>query len=616
MSADLFAEFNNSSSSTPPPSAPAAHQFGELPKPQTQPLSWSQDALNFSASSSNAVSHFQPAPHVPSHEGAATSMSGWGQPPRHSSQLPTAAHQDLGEDDGWGDFETAEPSAAAEASTAPKFQAGGAASSVDGWGSNATLGSNALAHDKDLVQHSATNILGGNLVDWDIKGALPDPKPQPTWSSPKTTKLVEKKAPGNSSSVLFDAEDFELQGGEEDDGDFDEFGDFESVQLSARAQPAPTAATGLAASIDLLGLDDAPESSFQTDAKKDQPKPAAAATTALSFGSIASNQSEAQAWPAASTSSMTDQSRAAGSDKSKSCPVPSHQKPKSSVVSKSLLKKTSPKPAPPKKVDADDDEWAAWDDFSGHSNNVKSSQTTTQVTAGAEDWGCDADEDKKGLAAKIDDSGPPPINVPPPSVLLSAFPELFNSGNALFKPIANQTASIKQQVLSNPRTLQFLEGYILLATTAARVIAGRKHRWHRDKMLAKSMSISTAGSKGMKLAGVDKTQSKREDREAGDVIDAWREHVGRLRSAVAAANSTCNATLRVPELAENMQVQTAKMVPTAPKACIICGLKREERVGKVDFDVEDSFGEWWVDHWGHRACKNFWLQHEQRLRQR
>ncbi|KAJ3502922.1 hypothetical protein NM208_g16619 [Fusarium decemcellulare] len=33
------------------------------------------------------------------------------------------------------------------------------------------------------------------------------------------------------------------------------------------------------------------------------------------------------------------------------------------------------------------------------------------------------------------------------------------------------------------------------------------------------------------------------------------------------------------------------MVPTAPKACIICGLKREERVAKVDYEVEDSFGE-------------------------
>ena len=120
----------------------------------------------------------------------------------------------------------------------------------------------------------------------------------------------------------------------------------------------------------------------------------------------------------------------------------------------------------------------------------------------------------------------------------------------------------------------------------------------------------------MKLAGVDKTQSVREDREAADVVAVWRDRVGRLRSAVAAANSAGRAGLKVPELNETMQVQTAKLAPTGLKACIICGLKREERVSKVDLDIEDSFGEWWVEHWGHRACKNFWTEHEQKLRQR
>jgi len=35
-------------------------------------------------------------------------------------------------------------------------------------------------------------------------------------------------------------------------------------------------------------------------------------------------------------------------------------------------------------------------------------------------------------------------------------------------------------------------------------------------------------------------------------------------------------------------------------------LKRDERVARVEFGVEDSFGEWWVEHWGHRTCRNFW----------
>ncbi len=170
-----------------------------------------------------------------------------------------------------------------------------------------------------------------------------------------------------------------------------------------------------------------------------------------------------------------------------------------------------------------------------------------------------------------------------------------------------------------PRFTTFLRGYLILAVVAARIIAGRKIRWHRDKFLSQSMSISAAGSKGMKLAGVDKTQTTREDREAADVVSNWKSQVGRLRSAVVSANSTKKsggAQLKIPEISDTMQVQTARDVPTAPNACVICGLKRNERLSKVDHEVEDSFGEWWVEHWGHVACKRFWLQHENTLRQR
>jgi hypothetical protein len=74
--------------------------------------------------------------------------------------------------------------------------------------------------------------------------------------------------------------------------------------------------------------------------------------------------------------------------------------------------------------------------------------------------------------------------------------------------------------------------------------------------------------------------------------------------------------LRVPEVAVGLAVSTAKGVPTAPRACVVCGLKRDERVAKVDGEVEDSFGEWWVEFWGHRECRNFWVGHERELRQR
>ncbi|EMR65409.1 putative serine threonine-protein kinase ppk6 protein [Eutypa lata UCREL1] len=214
----------------------------------------------------------------------------------------------------------------------------------------------------------------------------------------------------------------------------------------------------------------------------------------------------------------------------------------------------------------------------------------------------------------------PPTNIPPPSILLSIFPELFSKANqSLYQPVSGQSFSIKKRILSDPKTIEFLKGYLVLTTVTARVIAGRRLRWHRDKFLSQRMSISTAGSKGMKLASVDKAETAREDREATDVVAAWNEQVGRLRSAVAAANSSLKTSadhLKIPDIKETMQVQTAKVVPTAPKACLICGLKRDERIAKVDYEVEDSFGEWWADHWGHASCKRFWLQHETALRQR
>lgn len=123
----------------------------------------------------------------------------------------------------------------------------------------------------------------------------------------------------------------------------------------------------------------------------------------------------------------------------------------------------------------------------------------------------------------------------------------------------------------------------------------------------------------MKLTGVDKAEVTREDREAADVVRVWKEQLGRLRSAVAVANGAIKDSashLAIPDIGDNMQVKTEQGGLTAPKQCVICGLKREERVVRVDVGVEDSFGEWWVEHWGHRSCRNFWLEHEGKLKHR
>lgn len=221
-------------------------------------------------------------------------------------------------------------------------------------------------------------------------------------------------------------------------------------------------------------------------------------------------------------------------------------------------------------------------------------------------------------------SAPPPTNIPPPSVLLTVFPQLLDlSQSSLFQPVSSQPFSLKNRILSDPSTINFIKAYILLATVAGRIIAGRKYRWKRDTHLSQAMKIGPAaagGKGGMKLVGVDKAEISREDREANEFIRTWQDQVGRLRSAVAIANSSIRDTsghIMVPEISGTMPVRTATAAEgavTAPKPCFICGLKRDERISKVDVQVEDSFGEWWVEHWGHKACRNFWMEHDSKLK--
>ncbi|KAK5108728.1 hypothetical protein LTR62_007875 [Meristemomyces frigidus] len=204
----------------------------------------------------------------------------------------------------------------------------------------------------------------------------------------------------------------------------------------------------------------------------------------------------------------------------------------------------------------------------------------------------------------------PPPNIPPPSVLLSLFP-------ALLSPPLNP----------NPNSLHTLLSH---ATALAHIIAGRKLRWKRDVHLSQSMRIGPSASSGgsgkggMKLTGVDRGEIAKEDREVLECLRVWKGQVGKLRSAVAAANAALPARQgwlpAVPELAEQLTIRTLKVSEggfTAPAACALCGLRREERVVKVDVAVEDSFGEWWIEGANmHVVCAEFWGEYEGRLRGR
>ncbi|KAG5945374.1 hypothetical protein E4U59_005911 [Claviceps monticola] len=618
MSADLFAEFSNLPPSSTNPQPNSLH--GDERKPQAQDPPRLQNAFSFTtAQGVNSISQQTPA--WSSFQSPSNSMSGWGQSFRQSQptiSAPKPADNDEDDDEAWGDFEAAESSTPSVAFPTANFQAHAPFST--------TLGSNARSFATEPQLSSAKGVLANGLLGFDsaIDQLAQESVPQSSFGESK--RKIVFKATSSDPNVLFDADDFELQDGGEGDEDLDDFGDFEVVKPQSNGTAGPP---GASSAFDLLSLDDPPvqlrqesvsmgdsrafESPLNWKGLPTETKPQNVTQTPSRPGAVTNKRPAAMTSIPSRTPIEDNEWEAWGGSSTEAKPQVITQAPSQPGVTNA--KKQAAPTSVPFQVPVDDDEWTAWDDVpagKGSSDAPPTSQEPDVSNGSGQGWQWDKGE----VSVKTDDNYPPPTNVPPPAILLSSFSELFSSGDVLFKALSGQTANTKQQILSSPKTVTFLQGYMFIATTAARIIAGRKHRWHRDKILAKSMSISAAGSKGMKLAGLDKTQSAREDREAADVVVAWKEYVGRLRSAVAAANSADKASLKVPELTESPQIQTAKIVPTATKPCVICGLKREERVVRVDFDVEDSFGEWWVEYWGHRACKNFWVQHEEKLRQR
>lgn len=219
---------------------------------------------------------------------------------------------------------------------------------------------------------------------------------------------------------------------------------------------------------------------------------------------------------------------------------------------------------------------------------------------------------------------PPPSNVPPPSILLLVIAETFQSLLLELKDIIKLIGSSKEtQSQLDQESMREIIHRISMTRAAARIIAGRKLRWRRDNHLSQSMKIGPANSGragGMKLTGIDKMENRREDGEAEEAVRTWKRHIGTLRAAVAMANSRHpDLNLVLPEIFETMPVRIAKPSEgalVAPKMCFLCGIKREERIEKVDVKVEDSFGEWWIDHWGHVDCKTFWEEHKGSLSHR
>jgi hypothetical protein len=206
-----------------------------------------------------------------------------------------------------------------------------------------------------------------------------------------------------------------------------------------------------------------------------------------------------------------------------------------------------------------------------------------------------------------------PSNIPPPAILLQLLPGAFDE---LRKTVTQQirlNPSFPTHTPQQDVAVKILQVF----TVAARVISGRVLRWKRDVILAQSMRMGPAasggGGRGMKLAAIDKTESLKEDKEAADVVEAWEKSAHLFNSTVSKAG--VQRPLMVLYLSVRPRPAAGVDVLRASHACALCGINRDERV-PAETSVEDSFGEYWIEHWGHRDCRDFWITYKDRLHQR
>lgn len=465
-------------------------------------------------------------------------------------------------DEDFGDFETFE---AIDATPAPF--------------SNISTGFELNHDDLDSRQDFAASDAKSDFVtESKIKTSTED-----TWNGFQSLNLPSaspaiSKTP-RDHNVLFDAEDEEEQ---------DDFGDFETASLPEdHSRHIPIIPRTRTSPMEVSLID------FDTDAMVASP------TTVVPESK--------------DTRTVESQSTKHKTTADHSIKVTRHARAKS-------MQQSALKPLPPAPIKAEPDE--AWDNFEESipiPAKISESQVSTQPhISEQEDRDLHNDPSAPLSLPRLLRSEPgtlssiAPDNIPPPALLLSLFPPIFKVANTELFDSLNANANdsdIRDIILSHHTTLNYLTSLCTVISVLGYIIGGRKLRWKRDAVLSQSMRIGPASSSGklggMKLAGLDKAETAREAREVTEVLRQWRLQVGKLRSAISGAG----LHQQIPELAETLNVRVAQAnegATTSIKACALCGVKRNERVIKIDASVQDSFGEFWVEHWGHRACMSFW----------
>ncbi|OAL35629.1 hypothetical protein AYO20_05010 [Fonsecaea nubica] len=263
------------------------------------------------------------------------------------------------------------------------------------------------------------------------------------------------------------------------------------------------------------------------------------------------------------------------------------------------FEETESQPLPPLttevKAQPSDDDWEPIED------NVPHSMQQTiypQPPTSRKDNACETETQSRDQTLTYER----PSNVPPPSSLLQLLSSVFGSIHE-----SNADSVLSKSELASK--------VLLIFRVSSRIVAGRTLRWKRDTVLAQSVRIGQSGkSGGMKLAAVNKSETTKEERETEEMIRDWSSYLHEFNSILAQAEvPPCR--MRLSSTPPIKRLGTTHL-PDMSKPCALCALKRTERLKDVDADVDDLFGEFWVEHWGHKDCFDFWYSYKDMLKHR
>ncbi|KAJ5095808.1 hypothetical protein NUU61_005164 [Penicillium alfredii] len=278
------------------------------------------------------------------------------------------------------------------------------------------------------------------------------------------------------------------------------------------------------------------------------------------------------------------------------------------------------KPSNPPPTTWEDDSFDDWADFTDGPSTKPTPIKTKKPSASHPAPGPAANSFLSGTAAPA--TAVRPTNIPPPSVLMELLQDVLEQQQKEATQARSQQRSSNTTATPPPTTTIAATASAIHVTlqTTARIIAGRSLRWKRDTILSQSMRIGPAHSGkagGMKLNTVNKNENVKEEQEAVDVLGLWRERAVLFNAVVQAAGLRPVPAVAQPSALKVVTERPEQGALKAAHACALCALKRDERVLRVDEEtVQDSFGEYWTDHWGHTACRQFWETNRHLLGQR